>query len=145
MTKADSKNLFGSMFVRNFFHIAVVYALALNFYMKSLLIVPWLPWGFVFGTRFSIYCSRHFFFLLMTVSNNFWSVHSLRRSATSQESSDDQSGTNGLSTKFIILFVINFCIFYYSGMSQQHRSYQPPCIRTYAEVYNAFSLGGEQL
>ena len=85
-----------------------------NKIVKSILFVPWLPRGFVFGTRFSIF-GLHIFFLLMTVSNNFWSVYSLRRSATTKESSNNQSG---------ILLFNKFCIFYY-GMCQQHRSYQP--------------------
>ena len=91
--------------------------------VKSILFVPWLPRGFVFGTRFSIF-GLHIFFLLMTVSINFWSVYSLRRSATTKESHNNQSGTTGLSTKFTILLFNKFCIFYY-GMCQQHRSYQP--------------------
>ena len=91
--------------------------------VKSILFVPWLPRGFVFGTRFSIF-GLHIFFLLMTVSNNFWSVYSLRRSATTKESRNNQSGTTGLSTKFTILLFNKFCIFYY-GMCQQDRSYQP--------------------
>ena len=65
-----------------------------------------------------------YFFLLMTDSNNFWSVYSLRRSATTKESRNNQSGTTGLSTKFTILLFNKFCNFYY-GMCQQHRSYQP--------------------
>ena len=75
MTKADSKkNLFYSMFVRNIY-IAVVYVLALNFFVKSVLFVPCLPRGFVLGTRFKFYVLNIFFFLgggaLKTVSTNF--------------------------------------------------------------------------
>ena len=61
MTKADSKkNLFYSMFVRNIY-IAVVYVLALNFFVKSVLFVPCLPRGFVLGTRFKFYVLNIFF------------------------------------------------------------------------------------
>ena len=115
MTKADSKkNLFYSMFVRNIY-IAVVYVLALNFFVKSVLFVPCLPRGFVLGTRFKFYVLNIFFFWggggLKTVSTNFWSVYSLRGSATRKESSDGQSGTNGLSTKLPFSLILNSAFF----------------------------------
>ena len=65
MTKADSKkNLFYSMFVRNIY-IAVVYVLALNFFVKSILFVPCLPRGFVLSTRFKFYVLNIFFFFFL--------------------------------------------------------------------------------
>ena len=76
MTKADSKkNLFYSMFVRNIY-IAVVYVLALNFFVTLILFVPCLPRGFVLSTRFKFYVLNIFFFFLgggglKTVSTNF--------------------------------------------------------------------------
>ena len=134
MTKADSKKLILFNVLEEYFYIAVIYLLALNFFVKPILIVPWLFRGFVIGTRFSIYGLHththtyiyiyiYIFFFCSWPFNNFWSIHSLRRSATTKESSDDQSGTNGMSTKFTNLFVIKVCMFCYCGMCQQHRSY----------------------
>ena len=117
MTKADSKkNLFYSMFVRNIY-IAVVYVLALNFFVKSVLFVPCLPRGFVLGTRFKFYVLKIFFFFFLggggpkAVSINFFSVYSLRGSATRKESSDGQSGTNGLSTKLPFSLILTSAFF----------------------------------
>lgn len=112
MTKADSKKLILFNVLEEYFYIVVIYLLTLNFFVKSILTVHWLFRGFVFGTRFSIYGLHIYkYFFYKWPSDNSWSVHSLRRGATTKESSDDQSGTNGLSTKFTHLFVIKVCIF----------------------------------
>ena len=143
------------MFVRNIY-IAVVYVLALNFFVKSVLFVPCLPRGFVLGTRFKFYVLKIFFFF-------FWGGGGAKDCfykfliSLFFEGKCNQKGKQWRSEwykwpvhKVTILFDINFCIFHYCGMANyteviSHCTDKRPCIGTYADLWNAFILRGEQL